>query len=210
MNKIKEVVFNIGRCISYIIPFFIVNICKGFFIIFRSGYYQRFFNKFDNSSRIMDHVYTHGLQCIKVGKKCLIGRGSALTAWPDKSSYKRTEIILGDNVQIGFYSHITAVNRIIIGNNVLTGKNVLITDNAHGASNYDIVNIPPSKRDIYSKGEVVIEDNVWIGEKVSILPGVHIGYGCIIAANSVVTENIPPLSVAAGIPAKVIKNLDNN
>ena len=52
---------------------------------------------------------------------------------------------------------------------------------------------------------MVIEDNVWIGEKASIMPGVHIGKGAIIAANSVVTHDVPAYAVVAGIPAKVIK-----
>lgn len=208
MNFIKLIVFNIGRSFSYIIPLSFINICSGVYTICRSGYYQRFFLKFDNRSRIKNHVFTHGLSHIKIGKDCVIGKGSTLTAWPERSVNNQSEIIFGDNVKIGAYSHITAVNKIVIGNNVLTGKNVLITDNAHGASNLASLNIPPSKREIYSKGEVIIEDNVWIGEKVSILPGTHIGYGSIIAANSVVSRDIPPLCVVGGIPAKIIKKLD--
>lgn len=60
---------------------------------------------------------------------------------------------------------------------------------------------------MYSKGDVSIGKNVWIGEKATILPGVTIGEGSIIGANSVVTKNIPPYSIACGIPAKVIKKL---
>ena len=63
----------------------------------------------------------------------------------------------------------------------------------------------PNLRSLSSKGPVIIEDNVWIGTKASIMPGVRIGKGAIIAANSVVTHDIPPYCVAAGIPAKVIK-----
>ena len=66
------------------------------------------------------------------------------------------------------------------------------------------------KRKVVSKGAVVIDDNVWIGDKVSIMPGVHIGEGSIIAANAVVTKNIPPYSIAAGVPAKVIRIVNNN
>lgn len=58
---------------------------------------------------------------------------------------------------------------------------------------------------IYSKGAIVIGDNVWIGEKAAILAGVTIGEGAIIGANAVVTKNIPPYSIAAGIPARIIK-----
>lgn len=69
---------------------------------------------------------------------------------------------------------------------------------------------PPLLRPLYSKGQVVIGKNVWIGDKVTILPGVSIGDGSVIAANSVVTKSIPPYSIAAGIPAKIIKQNTNN
>ncbi|KDS45574.1 bacterial transferase hexapeptide family protein [Parabacteroides distasonis str. 3776 Po2 i] len=53
----------------------------------------------------------------------------------------------------------------------------------------------------------MIEDNVWLGDNVSILPGVHVGKGCIVGTNSVVTKNVPPYCVVGGIPAKVLKNM---
>ena len=87
------------------------------------------------------------------------------------------------------------------------GKSVLIIDNAHGASERDLLDISPRKRPLVSKGPVVIEDNVWIGEKASIMPGVRIGRGSIIAANSVITHNIDPYSVVTGSPGKIIKRL---
>ena len=117
------------------------------------------------------------------------------------------QLIIGDNVSIGEDSHITAANKIVIGNNVLTGKKVLITDNAHGASNREMLVIGPMARSIFSSGTVIIEDNVWIGEKASIMPNVHIGRGAIIAANAVVTKNVPAYSVVAGVPAKIVKQL---
>jgi len=84
----------------------------------------------------------------------------------------------------------------------------LITDNAHGASNFDLLSIAPNKRPLYSKGPVIIEDNVWIGEKASIMPDVHIGYGSIVGANAVVTRDVPPYCVVIGNPAKIVKIID--
>lgn len=66
----------------------------------------------------------------------------------------------------------------------------------------------PLFRSLHSEGAVIIEDNVWIGEGAMIMPNVHIGKGAIVAANSVVTHNIPPYTVAGGVPAKVIKTLN--
>ena len=150
----------------------------------------------------------HGAEYISVGNRCTIGKYVQLTAWSRfKTQQFRPEIIIGDNTSIGDFSHITAINSIRIGRNVLTGKNILITDNAHGESERNSIDTPPKDRPLVSKGGVVIEDNVWIGEKVSIMPGVTIGYGSIIGTGSVVTRDIPTYSVAVGNPAKVIKKL---
>ncbi|MBQ4055965.1 MAG: hypothetical protein IJD32_02545 [Bacteroidaceae bacterium] len=64
---------------------------------------------------------------------------------------------------------------------------------------------PPRLRNVTSKGTIVIKDNVWIGDKATILPNVTIGEGAVIAANSVITKDVPPYSVAAGNPAIIIK-----
>ena len=116
-------------------------------------------------------------------------------------------IIFGDNVSINFDCHIGCVNRIVIGNNVLMASKIFITDHMHGEISAEALKTPPSLRKIISKGPVIIEDNVWIGEGVAIMPNVTIGKNSIIGANSVVTKTIPPNSVAAGIPARIIKTL---
>ena len=94
---------------------------------------------------------------------------------------------------------------MIIGNNVLMGRKIFITDNNHGGSDRGNLDIPPSLRQLYSNGPVIIEDNVWIGEKVSILSNLHIGKGAIVAANAVVTKDVPPYAIVGGCPAKIIK-----
>jgi len=116
-------------------------------------------------------------------------------------------IIIGDNVSINFDCHIGCVNRIVIGNNVLFASKIFITDHMHGEITAEALKIPPALREVVSKGPVIIEDNVWIGEGVAIMPNLTIGKNSIIGANSVVTSTIPPNSVAAGIPARVIKTL---
>lgn len=117
-------------------------------------------------------------------------------------------LIIGENVCFNFRCHIGVINKVIIGNNVLIGSNVLITDHAHGYSDVSDIKIPPYKRLLYSKGPVIIEDNVWIGENVSILPNVRIGHNSIVGANSVVTKDLPPCSVAVGNPVKIVKRIN--
>lgn len=151
----------------------------------------------------------HGEQYIRIQEKSSFGYGCILTAWDNYTSVQKLSpsINIGKDSHFGEYNHITAINSITIGNGVLTGRWVTITDNAHGKSDYENLCIKPHKRNLYSKGPVIIENNVWIGDKVSIMPNVKIGESSVIAANSVVTKDIPPFSVAAGIPAKVIKTI---
>ena len=113
---------------------------------------------------------------ISLGCHVIIGSFGLLTAW---DSYRgksfAPEIKIGNNTTIGEDFHITAINRIEIGNNVLMGKKVTITDNAHGEVDSKTLKLSPLERPLYSKGLVVIENNVWIGDKSTIFPGVRIG-----------------------------------
>lgn len=147
-----------------------------------------------------------GSKYIEIGVGTCFGKGAAITAWDNYENKKFTpSIIIGKNCHFGDYIHITSINKINIGENVLTGRWVTITDNGHGTTDTETLTIPPIKRKLYSKGTVNIGDNVWIGDKATILSGITIGKGAIIAANSVVTKDIPDYCIAAGIPAKVIK-----
>ena len=66
----------------------------------------------------------------------------------------------------------------------------------------------PSLEDLPLKGDTVVGNDVWIGQNVTVMPGVHIGDGSIIAANSVVTKDVPDNAVVVGVPAKVIKYIN--
>ena len=145
------------------------------------------------------------------GRNISIGNGSSImshciletTAIGDCAPH----LSIGDGCSIGEYSHITCANKVIIGNGLLTGRFVLITDNSHGDSSPEECDTAPLARDVCSKGPVEIKDNVWIGDKATILPGITIGKGAIIAANAVVTKDIPDYAIAAGIPAKIVKHI---
>jgi len=112
------------------------------------------------------------------------------------------EIIIGDQTRI-HGSCIHAYDRITIGKRCLIAANCQIFDgNGHDLSFPDVENR------IHTKGSskpIVIEDDVWLGAGVMVLPGVTIGRGSVIAAGSIVTNSIPPLSIAAGNPASIRK-----
>jgi lipopolysaccharide O-acetyltransferase len=119
---------------------------------------------------------------------------------------------IGDNVQINDYVHIAVAKGVYIGDNTLIASKVFISDHNHGnytGDNQSCPMTPPIERELFSR-EVKIGSNVWIGEFVSILPGVTIGDGSIIGSMSVVTKDIPKYSIAVGSPAKVIKTYDKD
>jgi acetyltransferase-like isoleucine patch superfamily enzyme len=118
------------------------------------------------------------------------------------------EIVIGNGVSINFDCHIAAVNKIVLGNGVLLASKVFITDHYHGGIDSESIKIPPSKRIVQSKGPVIIEDNVWIGQGVAIMPDVTIGKNSIIGANAVVTKSFPPNSIIGGVPARLIKTIN--
>ena len=153
-------------------------------------------------------VDIRGRRFIKVAKGFTTGKGCRLEAYPKGDNIS---LFFGENVQINDYVHITAMEKVKIGNNVLIASKVYISDCSHGSyagdENDSSPLSVPKDRPLFSKG-VEIEDNVWIGEFVSVLPGVHIGKGTIIGANSVVTKSLPPNVIAVGIPAKPIKKFN--
>lgn len=147
-----------------------------------------------------------GSKYIKIGSCSDIQHGTTLTAW---NINKVPVILIGNDCHIGAYNHITCINKIEIGDGFVSGKFVTITDNGHGDITSDMLRMSVSKRPIVSKGPVVIGRNVWVGDKCTILPGVTIGDGCVIAANAVVTKDVPAMCVVGGNPARIIKDLSN-
>lgn len=193
-------IFNIiSKLYSYKTEYFLSRVRT----YFRSKWIIPQFKECGNNTRFERICRLIGTQNIKIGDKCYFLEGIFMTSWTRNGVV--SSINIGNNCCFGAYNHITSIDNITIGDNLLTGKWVTITDNSHGDSTYDLMQIHPSKRPLTSKGPILIGDNVWIGEKATILPGVKIGDGAIIAANAVVTKDVPSYSVVAGIPAKVVK-----
>lgn len=109
---------------------------------------------------------------------------------------------IGDRTSVGSDAHIIACNRISIGKDVVIAQRVYITDNLHG---YENIHQGIMSQPLVHPGPVKIEDQVWIGEGVCVLPNVTIGRHSVIGSNAVVTSDIPPYSVAVGVPARVIR-----
>jgi lipopolysaccharide O-acetyltransferase len=145
---------------------------------------------------------------ISIGKRLTTGFGCRIEAYPRGKS--DVTLFFGENVEINDYVHISAGEKIVIGDNVLIASKVFISDINHGKYNGENQDSPlsnPNDRSL-STSQIFIQDNVWIGEGVCILPGVTIGKGSVIGALSVVTRDIPENSIAVGSPAKPIKSFD--
>ena len=111
------------------------------------------------------------------------------------------DVIIGDHTRIGL--HNTIIGPVEIGNNVNLAQGITVT-----ALNHNFPN--PEKRideQGVSTAPVTIEDDIWIGANTTILPGVSIGQHSVVAAGAVVTKDVPPHSLVAGVPAKVIKQI---
>lgn len=114
-------------------------------------------------------------------------------------TYASGRIEIGSHTFINYGSSIAARTSVKIGSYCHLGHYLFVMDN----NQHDVVRhweLPPSE-------PVVIEDNVWIGSKVVVLPGVRIGCRAVIGAGSIVTKDIPPRCVAAGNPARVVRHL---
>jgi acetyltransferase-like isoleucine patch superfamily enzyme len=169
------------------------------------------------NSKISLKIFLKGSENITIGAQCKLHRYCELDA------SNRGRIILGDKVTLNPYvflqanvngyieignntelNNFTIVNsggKIIIGQNVLIGPKVNIIAYNHSFESIDI----PIKKQKSKTAPIIIEDDVWIGANVTILPGVKIGKGAVIGANSVVNKDIEPFSVNVGVPCKKIK-----
>lgn len=146
-----------------------------------------------------------GKKFIRIDSGFTSGVGCRIEAYPAENNIT---LFIGKNFQMNDYVHITAAKSVCIGDNVLLASKIYISDCTHGSyigdENDSDPLLNPADRPLSVK-PVIIEDNVWLGEFVSVLPGVTIGKGTIVGANSVVSKNLPPYVIAVGSPAKPIK-----
>ena len=140
---------------------------------------------------------------LSIGRNSFVGVGSELLAY--HSHFDRpldSHLIIGKHVRITARCRITCAGTIRIGDDALFGPDVFITDHNHGMDPEAPGGYSP--QDITVQ-DVTIEEGVWLGQRVCVLPGVTVGAHSIVGANSVVTHDIPPYSMAVGSPARVIK-----
>ena len=108
----------------------------------------------------------------------------------------------GAGTAIGAFCWIGASGRVVLGRNVLMGPRVVLLPENHV---FDDVDRPIKDQGVVREG-VVVEDDCWLGSGVTVLAGVRIGRGSVVAAGAVVTRDVPPESIVAGVPARVLRS----
>lgn len=181
----------------------------------RKQLFMKHFLSFNISSGVGKDGYgkgclLEGTEHISIGKDCYFGQRTELSALENHFNQKLTPCLtIRDHVRCVGGCRITCAGNISIEDDVLLGPEVFITDHNHG--------MDPNYRGGYSSQPLIIKDvrigkGVWLGQRVCVMPGVTIGEHSIIGANSVVTKDIPPYTIAVGSPAKAVKtwNDENN
>lgn len=146
---------------------------------------------------IVDGLSRNG---IELGDNVMIGPYSVIRA--SMLSNLGDGVRMGRNSSVDAYSYIGAAGLISIGENVIMGQHIAFHAENH---NYDRLDIPIRDQGTQRKG-IVIEDDCWVGANTTFLDGAQVGRGCVVAAGSIVRGEIPPYSVVAGVPARVIKS----
>ena len=149
-----------------------------------------------------------------------IKRNNRKRAWRKRNGFNGTSAMNRfkfENVSVGIYTY-GALNvldfcdshKLIIGNYVSIAQNVTFLLNGehyvdHISSFPFKVKVMGEQAEAFGKGDIIVDDDVWIGYGALIMSGVHIGQGAVVAAGAVVTKDVPPYAIVGGVPAKVIK-----
>ncbi len=152
---------------------------------------------------IDDYCELNGLsdQGLNFGNNVTLGKFSLIRPTNQYGGKKGSGLKVGDNSNIGPYCYIGCSGYIEIGDNVMMSPRVSLFAENH---NFETTEIPMKEQGV-TRETIIIEDDCWIASNSTILAGVTVGSGSIIAAGSVVTKSVPSYSVVAGNPARVIK-----
>lgn len=161
------------------------------------------FHRYGSGTRVSPPFRFANLNHISLGDNVTINRDCWIHVLSAPNHTSDAPVItIQSNTGIGMGATISAVRSVIIGEHAMLARNVYISDHAHA---YEDLQLPIALQGISGIADVVIGPSSWIGQNVCILPGVTIGRHCVIGANSVVNRSIPEFCVAAGSPAKIIR-----
>lgn len=138
---------------------------------------------------------------LEIGRGVFLGPGAWLQTLPG-ADCPRPVLRIGDRVSASGSLVLSAAREIVLEEAVLLARNVYIADHIH---RYDQADVPVLDQGVAKVAPVRVERGAWIGQNVVICPGVRIGAGAVVGANSVVNSDVPPRCLAVGSPARVVK-----
>jgi acetyltransferase-like isoleucine patch superfamily enzyme len=161
------------------------------------------FARFGRKTTLRLPLRLDGEERIAVGEHVFIGPNSWLQTLADGQNHS-IAIYIGSGTSAVGSCTISAVRNVILEENVLLAANVYISDHIH---KYSDTELPVMHQGVDKIQPVLIKRGAWLGQNVVVCPGVTIGRGSVIGANSVVVKDIPDFSVAVGAPARVVKSI---
>jgi acetyltransferase-like isoleucine patch superfamily enzyme len=153
-------------------------------------------------SAIGDYSYVDGVarNGVRFGVGAKLGRFATITSTSHLSKLGQG-FQIGDNSGIGDFAHVGCSGGVTIGKNVIIGPFVTFHSQEHNSDRVDI----PIRDQGTREAPIVLEDDIWVGSRVTFLAGTTIGRGSIVAAGSVVRSSFPEHSIIGGVPAKLLK-----
>lgn len=160
------------------------------------------FAAFGRRSVLQPPIRVAGEDRIAIGTGVFVGSGSWLQALAGANT--TVAIAIGDRTSIAGQCVISAALRVELGSDVLLARNVYVADHSH---RFDELGTPVGRQGITNVSPVTIGDGAWLGQNVVVCPGVRIGRGAVVGANSVVKHDVPDYTVAVGAPARIVREL---
>jgi acetyltransferase-like isoleucine patch superfamily enzyme len=161
------------------------------------------FASFGKRTVLMYPLRLSGEERIEIGDGVFMGSGCWLQALSDGDN-RAAAISIGSGTSIAGDCVISAVRDVCLEQNVLIARNVYISDHIHKYSRADL---PILAQGLDKIERVLIKSGAWLGQNVVVCPGVTVGTGAVVGANSVVNEDIPDFCLAVGSPARVVKKI---
>lgn len=159
------------------------------------------FARFGKNSTLTLPIRIGGEERISIGDGVFVGADSWIQTLPDGDN-RSIALVIADGTSIAASCVISAMRSVVLEQNVLLARNVYISDHSH---KYDDPKIPILEQGQDKIRPVRVRRGAWLGQNVVIMPGVTIGVGAVVGANSVVRIDVPDHCIAVGAPARVVK-----
>lgn len=207
MSVMRSLVFLAGSALDRSrLPAFCRRIFTGLYTLYKA----KDLASFGRGSSIRPFVILQGSAGIHMGSGTHVRAGCRLQTEPvypasPGARARKPLLRIGDGTLVGRFCHITAKERIEIGDRVLMGEGILITDHDHG---FEDTTHAPRDQPLAAARPVSIGDACWIGNGAAILAGARLGTHVVVGANAVVRGEVPSFTVVAGNPARPVRRYD--